>query len=170
MGAGAIVAIVLGSIVGVIVLLGIVGAVISDDTKEASSSKPTRTSTAKPAPAPEPTADATIPDNPVKLYARKTTFKPSVLHDGGKYTSVTVTIQNNGDEPISSNPLYFTITDTTGAKHAAELGADDNQMDVLKLAPGEKATGVITGKGSFIPAYVTYTDGLFGDGVRANVS
>jgi hypothetical protein len=40
----------------------------------------------------------------------------------------------------------------------------------MDLAPGEKTTGVITGKGAFTPKYVTCTDGLFGDDVRGDVS
>ncbi|MEV4683600.1 DUF4352 domain-containing protein [Streptomyces kurssanovii] len=81
-----------------------------------------------------------------------------------------VTITNNSDEKIDVNPLYFSITATDGSKHNAELGEDENQMDTMDLAPGEKATGVITGKGAFTPMYVTYTDGLFGDDVRGDVS
>lgn len=81
-----------------------------------------------------------------------------------------MTIANNSDEEISVNPLYFSITDTGGSKHTAELAEDKNQIDTVKLAPGENITGTVTGKGSFTAKYVTYTDGLFGDGIRANVS
>ncbi|MGW8762356.1 DUF4352 domain-containing protein [Streptomyces sp. NPDC055815] len=170
MGAGAIVAIVLGSIVGVIILLGIIGAAMSDNTTASSDDAPTRTATTAPAPkqsaAPkEKPAD----DAPITLTAAPAKFTPSVLHDGGAYTSVTVTITNRGDETISTNPLYFTVTDSTGAKHAAELGMDKHQMDLLKLAKGEKATGIITVKGKITPAYVTFTEGMFGDGVRGDV-
>ncbi|WP_327248557.1 DUF4352 domain-containing protein [Streptomyces sp. NBC_01320] len=107
---------------------------------------------------------------PVQITAKKTAFKPSILHDGGDFTSVQVTISNNSDEKIDVNPLYFSITDTEGAKHNAELGETEDQMDVMDLALGEKTTGVITGKGAFTPKYVTYTDGMFGDDIRGNVS
>lgn len=125
------------------------------------------------APAPKPSAPAKeepAADAPVKVTAKKAKFTPSILHDGGDFTSVTVTLVNNGEKTISTNPLNFTITDTTGTKHHAELGQDEHQMDLLKLAPGEKATGVITGKGKFVAKYVTYTDGMFGEGVRGAVS
>lgn len=175
MGAGAIIAIVLGSIVGLIVLLGIVGALLGEDTT-ASSDKEPRTTTAAPAPkksaaAPKSEAPKEQPadDAPVIVTAAPADFTPSVLHDGGAYTSVTVTITNRGNEPISTNPLYFTVTDADGAKHAAELGMDKHQMDLLKLAKGEKATGIITVKGKITPAYVTFTDGMFGEGVRGPV-
>ncbi|WP_241563246.1 hypothetical protein [Streptomyces sp. E1N211] len=68
------------------------------------------------------------------------------------------------------NPLYFTITDTDGTKHTVELGVDEEQIDTVDLAPGENISGTVTGKGTFTPKYVTYTDGLLGDPVRVNVS
>ncbi|MGW7287801.1 DUF4352 domain-containing protein [Streptomyces sp. NPDC054847] len=183
MGAGAIVAIVLGSVFGGLILLVILGAALSDSststkkpvTSEAAEKAPVKKddaqADAKPATKPktEPAAEPAEPA-PVQLTVTKTTFRPSILHDGGDYTSVQVTIANNSDEQIDINPLYFAITDTTGLKHNHELGEDENQMDMMDLAPGEKATGVITGKGKFTPKYVTYTDGLFGEGVRGNVS
>ncbi|MFF9844628.1 DUF4352 domain-containing protein [Streptomyces sp. NPDC013740] len=171
LGAGAIVAIVLGSIFGLLVILGVVGALVSSGSDDKAGSKPTRS--AAPAPAKSstaPPAEEPAEKAPVTVTAKKAAFAPSVLHDGGAYTSVTVTITNvSADKPISTNPLYFTITDTDGTKHQAELGQDENQMDLMKLAAGEKATGVITAKGKFTPAYVTYTDGLFGEGVRGDV-
>ncbi|MFJ8587744.1 DUF4352 domain-containing protein [Streptomyces sp. NPDC093595] len=172
MSAGAIVAIVLGSIVGVLVLLGVVGALAGgapDDGAAAQRRTPPG------APAPERTAAPSAEpeaaqDAPVRVTARKTSFTPGVLHDGGPYTSVSVTVTNNGGEPIDVNPLYFTITDTSGGKHTAELAVDERQMDTVDLAPGENITGVITGKGSFTPRYVTFVEGLFGDGVRGDVT
>ncbi|TXS52782.1 DUF4352 domain-containing protein [Streptomyces sp. t39] len=106
----------------------------------------------------------------VTIAATKTAFKPGILHDGGVFTSVQVTVTNNGDEKISINPLYFAITDTDESRHTAKLGEDKSQMDTTDLAPGENITGVITGEGSFTPKYVTYIDGLFGADVRGNVS
>ncbi|WP_241748408.1 DUF4352 domain-containing protein [Streptomyces sp. M3] len=87
---------------------------------------------------------------------------------GDDYTSVKVTITNNSKDDIDVNPLYVTITD--GSKHSAELGVDEDQLDTVKLAPGENVTGTITGKGAFGAKYVTYTDGLIGDSVRGDVS
>jgi hypothetical protein len=178
MPAWAIVLITLGSIFVFIVFIGVLasGGDSSNETKkpttvEAPKKEPVKKddgrADAKPAdkPAQKPAEPA-----PVQVTAEKTAFKPSVLHDGGDFTSVQVTITNNSDEKIDVNPLYFSITDTDGSKHNAELGEDENQMDVMDLAPGEKTTGVITGKGAFTPKYVTYTDGLFGEGVRGNVS
>ncbi|MGW3943647.1 DUF4352 domain-containing protein [Streptomyces phaeochromogenes] len=114
--------------------------------------------------------EAAAPESAVKVSARKTGFTASILADGTNYTSVKVTVTNNGDEPISVNPLYFAITDTGGTEHTAELGVDSGQIDTVDLAPGENMSGVITGKGRFTPKYVTYTDGLIGDSVRGDVS
>ncbi|MFJ7959012.1 DUF4352 domain-containing protein [Streptomyces sp. NPDC096319] len=178
LGAGAIVAIVLGSIVGLFVLLGIIGLAIGDDTTGSSTASKPRSDTPNSAPtkaAPEPERSSEQPkEQPadgalVTITAAKAEFTPSVLHDGGAYTSVEVTIINRGDEVISTNPLYFTVTDSDGAKYAAELGMDKHQMDLLKLAKGEKATGIITVKGKITPAYVTFTEGMFGNGVRGDV-
>ncbi|WP_052411551.1 DUF4352 domain-containing protein [Streptomyces sp. NRRL S-118] len=172
MSAGAVVAIVLGSVFGVLVLIGMAGALVGSAPDDGAA--PQRR-TPPTAPAPEKTAAPSgepevAQDAPVRVTAKKTPFTPGVLHDGGTYTSVSVTVTNNGGKPIGINPLYFSITDTVGGKHTAELGVDDQQMDTVDLAPGENITGVITGKGSFTPRYVTYVEGLFGDGVRGNVT
>ncbi|MEU3364952.1 DUF4352 domain-containing protein [Streptomyces pseudogriseolus] len=109
-------------------------------------------------------------DGPVKLTAEPAEFSKSVLADGSDYTSVRVTVANDGDDEVSVNPLYFTITDTGGTKHTVELGVDEEQIDTVDLAPGENISGTVTDKGTFTPQYVTYTDGLLGDPVRVDVS
>ncbi|MEU0581176.1 DUF4352 domain-containing protein [Streptomyces griseoincarnatus] len=108
--------------------------------------------------------------DPVKVTAERAEFSKSILADGSDYTSVRVTVVNDGDDEVSVNPLYFTITDIDGTKHTAELGVDEGQIDTVDLAPGENISGTVTGKGAFTPEYVTYTDGLLGDPVRVNVS
>ncbi|MFF8588845.1 DUF4352 domain-containing protein [Streptomyces althioticus] len=108
--------------------------------------------------------------SPVKVTAERAEFSKSILADGSDYTSVRVTVVNDGDDEVSVNPLYFTITDTDGTKHTAELGVDEEQIDTVDLAPGENISGTVTGKGTFTPKYVTYTDGLLGDPMRVNVS
>ncbi|WP_326665335.1 DUF4352 domain-containing protein [Streptomyces sp. NBC_00385] len=156
-------------IIVLLVIIGIIAAIASsggDDETSSPSGTPTVTeSSAKTGKAKEP-ADS----GPVVVTAEKATFKKSVLADTDNYTSVQVTIKNNGDEDIDVNPLYFTITDTAGSKHTSELGVDEDQMGTVKLAPGENVTGTITGKGKFDAKYVTYTEGLIGDSVRGDVS
>ncbi|WP_241518746.1 DUF4352 domain-containing protein [Streptomyces sp. CB03238] len=168
LGTGAIVAITLGSVFAALIVLGaLVGDGEDTERKDVTSVRPAE-SEAKPAE--KPAAPEKAEEEPVKVTAQRTEFTPSVLHDGGKYTSVSVTVTNHSGKNIDINPLYFSITDTTGSKHTAELGVDERQMDTAGLAPGEKITGVITGEGTFTPKYVTYVNGLIGDGTRGDVS
>ncbi|MGW7101599.1 DUF4352 domain-containing protein [Streptomyces sp. NPDC054838] len=157
-------------VVGVVVLLAVVGALISGGDGQKSPERPAAAAS-QPAKAPEaPPSKAPEKKQPVAVTAQKTDFKASVLAQGDGYTSVSVTVTNNSAKPINVNPLYFTITDTNGTKHASQLAADENQIDTVELAPGENISGAVTGKGSFTAKTVTYTDGLIGEGVRADVS
>lgn len=177
MSGWAIAGIVIG---GVFVLMIALGAIVGPkDTGSSSDGKPARdTAAAAPAPAEktgaqpavEPAKPKPAPASPVKVTAKKTAFSKSILAEGSDYTSVKVTIANNSSKDIDVNPLYFAITDTDGSKHTAELAVDENQIDTVQLAPGEKITGTVTGKGDFTPKYVTFSEGLFGDGIRADVS
>ncbi|MGW7430115.1 DUF4352 domain-containing protein [Streptomyces sp. NPDC054861] len=145
-----------------------------DDTTDGKAAAPAKSSAPAAPPAAKgskaPAAEEPAEKAPVTVTAKKTAFKPSVLHGGGSYTSVEVTITNDSDKKIDVNPLYFTITDADGSKHQAELGMDEDQIATMDLEPGEKVTGTVTGEGKFAAKYVTYTDGLFGKGVRGNVS
>lgn len=110
--------------------------------------------------------------SPIKIQAVKTRFRPSVLHSGGSFTSVKVTITNNTKSNLEINPLYFAITDSGGTKHDSStgLGEDDQQIATIKLAPGEKATGSICAEGKFTPKTVSFTKDGFGDEARAAVA
>lgn len=173
--AGKIIAI----IAGVFVALIVIGAIASsgsssNDDKGSAASTPSKGEVVQQEDSPaseEKAADEeAVSETPVKVTAKKTVFVPSILADGSNYTSVKVKITNNSDDTISVNVLYFGITDSEGTKHSAELAVDENQIDTVKLAPGENVSGAITGNGKFTPEYVTYTDSLFGDPVRASVS
>jgi cytoskeletal protein RodZ len=173
---GKIIGLGCAGILALFVIIGIFGAALgggSDNDSKGSTvsagSDAEETSPAEKDAAAEETEEA-APESPVKITAKKAAFAKSILADGSNYTSVKVTVTNNGDETIDVNPLYFTITDTGGTKHTAELAADENQIDTVKLAPGENVSGSITGKGKFTPEYVTYIDGLLGDPIRSDVS
>lgn len=159
-------------VIALFVLLGIIGLVAtsggSDD--KTGTSTPASNSAETPKKNEAPSKAKPAPATPVKITAKKTAFSKSILADGTNYTSVLVTVTNNSDKEIDVNPLYFTITDTNGTKHTSELAADEKQIDTVKLAPGENISGTITGKGAFTAKYVTYTDGIFGDSMRADVS
>ncbi|MGV9662820.1 DUF4352 domain-containing protein [Nocardia niigatensis] len=118
---------------------------------------------------PSKPAPASSANSVVQLTAAPTAFTPSVLNDGGAYTSVLVTVTNNRtDKAISVNPLYFAITDTGGSKHTAELGVEENQIATVELQPGEKVTGAVAAKGTFTPKTVVFDN--MTDKVRADVS
>ncbi|MYW30121.1 DUF4352 domain-containing protein [Streptomyces sp. SID2119] len=161
-------------VVGLFILIGIIAAVVGggDDGNESSATPPavTQGDTKKDEPKKEKKDEEPAKKATVTVTAKQVDFKKSVLAQGDDYTSIQVTITNNSKNDLDINPLYVTITDTSGSKHTAELGVDEDQLDMVKLAPGENVTGTITGKGKFDAKYVTYTDGLIGDSVRGNVS
>lgn len=165
-------------LVGLLVLLGIIGALIGNDdsSNDSKGSNVTASSTAAETPAEEEPQKAAeepskkAPEPAVKVAAKKAKFAGSILAEGSNYTSVLITVTNNSDETVDVNPLYFSITGTDGTKRTAELAVDENQIDTVDLAPGENISGTVTGKGKFTPKYVTYTDGILGDPVRADVN
>ncbi|MFF3380988.1 DUF4352 domain-containing protein [Streptomyces sp. NPDC002680] len=170
-GVGKIAGLGCAGVLGFFVLIGVVGSVVGDGSGGSSNDKPfaaqeTR-GTSRPSGDSKSEEEASVP---VKLSAEKAAFVKSVLADGSEHTSVLVTVANSGDQEVDVNPLYFTITDTNGTKHTAELAADENQIATVKLAPGENVSGSVTGKGGFTPKYVTFTDGFLGDSIRADVS
>ncbi|MFF3460995.1 DUF4352 domain-containing protein [Streptomyces sp. NPDC001984] len=174
---GKIIGIGCAGLVGLFVLFGIIGALVSgggsDDTSSGSgdvNATAPATTDDKPAAEDKPTSEDKPAPAPVKVTAKRTAFTKTILADGDGYTSVLVTVVNNSDEKIDVNPLYFEITDTKGTKHTAELAVDEKQIDTVDLAQGENVTGTITGKGNFTANYVTYTDSWFGDSVRVKVS
>ncbi|MCX5587575.1 DUF4352 domain-containing protein [Streptomyces erythrochromogenes] len=159
-------------IVGLFVLLAIAGALIGGGKEDKAAKEPAAAPAASSAPAKAPESKSAEPEKKaaVAVVAKKTEFKKTVLAQGDAYTSVSVTVTNNSSKPINVNPLYFAITDTNGTKHNSELAVDKDQIGTVELAPGENVTGAITGKGSWTAKSVTYTDGLIGDSVRADVS
>jgi cytoskeletal protein RodZ len=157
--------------VGIIVIIAIGSAVGGNSGSDTGSSKDgSVTAASTPTSGSKAEQPAAAEDTPVKVTAKTTAFTKSILADGSSYTSVLVTVKNDSGEAVDVNPLYFSITDTHGTKHAAELAVDEGQIDTVNLAPGENISGTITGKGRFTAKYVTFTDGLLGDPMRVNVS
>ncbi|MFG3196126.1 hypothetical protein ACGFYT_08320 [Streptomyces sp. NPDC048208] len=169
-GAGKIIGLGCLGIIGLFVLIGIIAAVVggnSGDDKSPASATPEAGATKS---AGDSGAEPEKPAGPMRITAKQVPFKKSILADGSAYTSVSITIAATGKDQVDVNPLYCSITDSTGSKHTHELAMDEDQLDAVKLAAGEKVTGTITGKGKFTPKYVACTDGLIGDPVRADVS
>ncbi|MFF7384066.1 DUF4352 domain-containing protein [Streptomyces griseoluteus] len=171
-GAGKIIGLGCLGVVGLFVVIGIAAAVASGGDNDEGSKKPATVGSAPKGDVGKKGDDAKAdtPAGPMRVTAEKAAFKKSILADGDNYTSVSVTIAATGKAEVDVNPLYCSIIDSTGSKHAAELAMDEDQLDATKLSPGEKTTGSITGKGKFTPKYVSCTDGLIGDAVRADVS
>ncbi|WP_240999501.1 DUF4352 domain-containing protein [Streptomyces sp. Tu 4128] len=179
---GKIIGLGCGGALALILLVGLIGAIAGggDDSDSAKKDETAASTSAKPEAKDKPAAkeeepakekeEAAVEEGPVKITAKKTAFKGSILADGTAYTSVLVTVTNNGDEAVDVNPLYFTITDTSGTKHTVALAADENQIDTVTLAAGENISGTVTGKGNFTAKYVTFTDGFLGDPLRIDVS
>ncbi|MFF9161688.1 DUF4352 domain-containing protein [Streptomyces longwoodensis] len=169
---GKIVGLGCAGVIGLAVLIGVIGLAVGgdgdkDDTTR-NSAPPTVPDTGRTADDP-PEQDAKS-KQAVTLKARTTAFSKSILATDGDYTSVLVTLTNNSDKPLDVNPLYFTITDSNGTKHTTELAVDEKQIATVELAPGENISGTVTGKNTFTPRYVTYTNGFLGDSYRAEVS
>ncbi|TDC69809.1 DUF4352 domain-containing protein [Actinomadura sp. GC306] len=109
---------------------------------------------------------------PIKLVAKRTKPKRSVLSDGGALSCVKVTVTNQTKKQLEVNPLYFSITDSGDTKHdsSTALGDYEGQIATTELAPGEKATGTVCAKGRFRPKVVAMTNPLFDEAARAEVA
>lgn len=110
---------------------------------------------------------------PIGLSAKRTTAKKSVLSDAGALTCVAVTVTNRTQsEQIKVNVLYFSITGTDGVKRNASTAHGDYEdaIDMMTLAPGEKARGKVCVAGRFAPATVSMTNPALETAARAQVA
>ncbi|MFI6576263.1 DUF4352 domain-containing protein [Nocardiopsis sp. NPDC050513] len=82
-----------------------------------------------------------------EVTARMAEFAPSPLYVEGDFTSVEVSVTNNGEDGIDINPLYFTVVDADGVEHEPAIAMDDNELEVQEVSPGETASGTITVRG-----------------------
>ncbi|WP_316042212.1 DUF4352 domain-containing protein [Nocardiopsis sp. CNR-923] len=86
----------------------------------------------------EPPADEAVTE---EVTARVTEFEPSPLYVEGDFTSVEVSVTNDGEEGIDINPLYFTVVDTDGVEHEAAIAMDENELEVQEVARGRRRPG-----------------------------
>lgn len=176
-GAGRIIGFGCLGVIAFFVVIGVIGAALGAGGDE-SAEKPAASAAPKEPggeekkekdqekPREEPEEEAPAP---IRVTAEATDFRPTILADGEEYTSVLVTVVNNGTEEVGVNPLYFEVTAADGSKYDIELAADERQIDTVELAEGEKVTGTVTVKGKIEPKTVTFTEGLFGESIRADV-
>lgn len=111
--------------------------------------------------------------SPIGLSARRTTAKKSLLSDGGPLTCVAVTVTNRTrDRQIKVNVLYFAITGTDDVKRDASSAHGDYEgaIDLMTLAPGEKARGKVCVAGRFTPKTVSMTNPALETAARARVA
>lgn len=180
--AGKIIGIGCGSLVGLSLLLAACGALVasSDGFKEGLKEGVKAASAAPTPPAPAPSGSAAAPaakpapepaqKGLVELSASPTEFKPTILSQGaGDYTSLLVTVANNGVKEVNVNVLSFEVTAEDGARRNAELAVDEDQIDTVTLAKGEKVTGTITVKGKITAKTVYFQNGLLGNRYHAQV-
>ncbi|MFP8961079.1 DUF4352 domain-containing protein [Streptomyces nanhaiensis] len=177
-GAGKIIGFGCLGAVAFFVVIGVIGAALGAGGDESEGKPPASSAPKQPGggegkggkdeekPREEPEEEAPAP---IRITAETTDFRPTVLTDGEEHTSVLVTVVNNGAEKVDVNPLYFDVTAADGSKYDVELAADERQIDTVELARGEKVTGTVTVEGEIEPRTVTFTNGLFGDSVRADV-
>ncbi|MCG3042277.1 DUF4352 domain-containing protein [Streptomyces sp. S1A] len=176
-GAGKIIGFGCLGVIAFFAVIGVIGAALgaggdenaekpaaSAAPKEPGGGEKKEKSEEKPREEPEEEAPA-----PIQVTAEAADFRPTILADGEEYTSVLVTVVNNSAEKVGVNPLYFEVTAADGSKYDVELAADERQIDTVELTEGEKVTGTVTVKGKIEPKTVTFTDGLFGDSIRADV-
>ncbi|MBN3931699.1 DUF4352 domain-containing protein [Streptomyces verrucosisporus] len=167
-GAGKIIGFGCLGVIALFVVIGVIGAALGAGGDE-SAEKPAASAAPKEPGGGEKKDKGEEAPAPIRVTAEAADFRPTILADGGEYTSVLVAVVNNGAEKVGVNPLYFEVTAADGSKYDVELAADERQIDTVELAEGEKATGTVTVKGKIEPRTVTFTDGLFGDSIRADV-
>lgn len=121
---------------------------------------------------PDKAAAAKKKTPPIKLVAKRAKAAKSILSDGSALSCVRVTVTNHSKKNLEVNPLYFSITDTTGTKHEVSdaLADYEGQIDTTTLAPGENAKGMVCGKGKFTPKILAMTNELLSEATRAEVS
>lgn len=122
----------------------------------------------------EPTAvqsaESRSPGIAIKLTAKRVPYPKARFAEGsGPFSCVKATITNQTKGNVQVNPLYFAITDTGGEKRNAELGVAEGQFEVLTLAPGERASGVVCTTSRMSAKVLTFTDAIHAELARAQV-
>ncbi|WP_306366954.1 DUF4352 domain-containing protein [Nocardiopsis sp. CC223A] len=105
-----------------------------------------------------------------ELTAGRTDFEPGPLYSSGDFTSVDVSVRNNGREQLDVNPLYFSVVDASGTLHSTSegIGMDVRELDARTLVPGQSTSGVITVQGLVEADHVVF-EPFYGEPVRTPV-
>ncbi|MFC0037111.1 hypothetical protein [Actinomadura rayongensis] len=96
----------------------------------------------------------------------------SVLGDGGALSCAKVSVTNQTTRNLQVNPLYFSLTDSGGAKHTADsaLGERQDQIATPTRAPKEKVIGFVRARGRFLSEIIATTHPLFSEAARAQAA
>ncbi|MEC3894839.1 DUF4352 domain-containing protein [Nocardiopsis sp. LDBS1602] len=170
MSTGAKVGIGCAAAVVLLVLLLIGGLVATLVTEDSSSPRP-ETSSAAPEPeepeetdpVTEETEAASEEDDIVMTASLAGNVENSI--DDAVFTVVDVTVENNGDESIDINPIYFQaiLADGTSANDWGEaLFADIDHFSVGSLPPGGSVEGQISVSGADVDIVEVELGGFFG--------
>lgn len=64
---------------------------------------------------------------------------------GMRYVSVIVRFDNGGSKPVSANPFFFKLQDTTGVRRDITfLSTRDDRLSATRVAPGAFVVGSVT--------------------------
>lgn len=105
-----------------------------------------------------------------EVTAGRTEFEPGPLYSSGDFTSVDVSVRNDGQEPLDVNPLYFSVIDVSGTLHSTSegIGMDERELDASTLVPGQSTSGVITVQG-LVEADRVVFEPFYGEPIEAPV-
>ncbi|QVJ01677.1 DUF4352 domain-containing protein [Nocardiopsis eucommiae] len=87
--------------------------------------------------------------------------------DDTVYTVIDVTVENNGDEPLEVNPIYFNVIladGTVRSDWADAIFADINPLSAVTLSPGQRVEGQIAVVGDDVDVASVEMDEMFGLG------
>ncbi|MET9798594.1 DUF4352 domain-containing protein [Nocardiopsis alba] len=168
MSTGAKVGIGCGAAAVVLLVLGLLGGCMASLVADGPSSPRPETSSAAPEPeesdpVTEETEVAAEEDDIVMTASLAGTVENSI--DDTVFTVVDVTVENNGDESIDINPIYFQaiLADGTSANDWGEaLFADIDHFSVGSLPPGGSVEGQISVSGADVDIVEVELGGFFG--------
>lgn len=87
--------------------------------------------------------------------------------DDTVYTVIDVTVENNSDEPLEVNPIYFNVIladGTVRSDWADAIFADINPLSAVTLSPGQRVEGQIAVVGDDVDVASVEMDEMFGLG------
>ncbi|MEU4785023.1 DUF4352 domain-containing protein [Nocardiopsis alba] len=142
-----------GGCLGLLLILGLLGACVSALAGGDSSSTPPAATSSAPeaeeAAAEESSEDEGAEVSDVVLTATHAGTAGDVVDDT-VYTVLDITVENNSDEDLDVNPIYFSVVLADGtvvSDWADTIFADIDHLDAVTLRPGQRTEGQIAVSG-----------------------